>query len=68
MENETMEQPHNYGFAPPPTKDEIADNAALQARALGMSRTLNDQMRGLGILSEAEKSALQRKAAGFPND
>lgn len=51
-------------LAPPPSEDEIADNLAAQMRALGMSRTLNDQMRGLGMLSNAEKIALQRSGTG----
>lgn len=54
------------GFGRPLTDDEIADNVALQMRALGLNRTLNDQMRGLGILTEAEKAALQRQGLSLP--
>ena len=71
-ENGAMENAPSQGFAAPPTDEEIAFNAAMQARALGMARTLNDQLRGLGFPTHAEKLAAQesvftsaKPASGF---
>lgn len=57
----TMENPQQGALAPPPTEDEIADNISLQRRAFHMSQTLNNQMKGLGILSEADMVDRQRQ-------